>query len=62
MLNMGMLEKAVIIKGNNITDLSDLLRIARSIGKTILHCNEVNVNPHVFYDNGEFIVRVSKGC
>ena len=56
-----MLEKAVIIKGENIEDLSDLLRIARSIGKNILHCNEVNVNPHIFFYNEEYIVKVSRG-
>ncbi|MBA7493349.1 hypothetical protein ES702_03907 [subsurface metagenome] len=62
MLNLGILEKSIIIKGNNINDLSDLLRIARSIGKTILHVDKVNVNPLIFYDVDEYIVRVSKGC
>ena len=57
-----MLEKAIIIKGDNIGDLSDLLRIARSIGKKILHCLEVNVNPHIHYYNGEYIVKVSMRC
>ena len=57
-----MLEKAIIIKGDNIGDLSDLLRIARSIGKRILHCNEVNVNPRIFFYDGEYIVKVSMGC
>ena len=61
MLNLGMLEKAIIIKGENIGDLSDLLRISRSIGKNILHCTEVNVNPHIFFYNDEYIVKVSKG-
>jgi len=55
-----MLEKAIIIKGDNISDLSDVLRIARSIGKTILHVDKVKVNPHVFYDGNEYIVKVSR--
>jgi len=53
------MRKALIIEGDNgkITDLSDILRIARANGKKILNCEKVNVLPVVTpFGNGYLVV------
>lgn len=51
------MEKALYLMRGGITDLSDILRIARTEGRKILNVQKVNVKPVVVpYNNGYLVV------
>lgn len=55
------MRKPLIIEAGNgkVTDLSDILRIARTEGKKVLNCHKVNVKPIVIPYGNAYLVVVS---
>ena len=53
------MERAIHIEKRDITDLGDLLHIARAIGRKIFNVDRVNINPQIAYVPNGYVVMVS---
>jgi len=53
------MERAIYIEKRGITDLGDLLNVARSVAKQVLNVDRVHISPEIAYINNGYTLIVS---